>query len=1321
MAPVIPSSLSPHVCILPSPDLSELLEESGLPPLPNILQAFSPLPQVTTRTASLVPVPHSSFALRFSDLAEVEEACREPEEQRAIRTLDWISARITKRCEKWVQDVEERGEKEVGKDGRVRSPWWDELRRCAEGDIVPDKNEGWNHPVSVILAVSTTAPNPLQAITALHARQPQLPSWVDPTHLRYTVIVHPKNSPLSDEEANALFNAVKKQFGLHTYLLPLNLPSPPPPPVPVPALMPRLPPPPGPESPYISRHTGAIPPTPATANAPSIPGNPYALNTLRLEEKDIQAVLRFTREFVVMSLIPWMERCVVEWNEAYSSTRRLPSRLFSSTRRLFGSSPSPSPGPGHTSSSSVSSLPGRSGSISSANGIPTPLSQPRRLAEFCTILGDFKLAINLWESLRKESKGGSDIIPILSAPSPALQLHASNALVGIHPSIDDLPPHAQLRALLYAKANDGLFGPLGILKAEEAPSALLLAHAALLSSVRKRAFRRAGFWYTLAANRLEKCGIKPLTVYFFRKAHELYQIRPPKELSPSFWDSEGKSPTSSVEQFVDIRAGVEHPLARLLYTTGNITGAVQMFLGALRVLKSPALQTIGQLEGATEEANRSSHDRTFLDDFRVAFAHLASTEPEALKTLNLSLPLKFCQSRQSKIRFSDDSISSHPVIWEKRENQWQSFWKSKGGKERLASGRQVCAGDTFWVDLAVQNPLDADVELNNLTLILETNGPSEGPIESTVEVERVSDIVLGAKESRTIPIALKALKSGKFLISKVQYDFLGILSSTESLASRGRRLNDTLAQRQTPTYAPDVYLKVDVSPADNKLSVTFVDDGDLILKQGEIEEMKILLTNTGTKPINEVWLVLGGEEAVCIGEENERLISSSTSEIIRSKNTLGLPEPQRVPLDVPLESGSYKELSVCLHADRTGSHELLFLILYRENDSSPFHSDRLSRTFEVQPILDIAVSTTPSLSRDCPFILTVEATSSSLSSTVSITQISAISPLWKFHTVEAAQSSVSPSQKAKVVLSAEQWLDGEGKKESIDFLTQKLGDVLSGNPISSSEPPELDLFCSHIIQEPSQRYSIHTSDLWCLIEAERRQHVAEIERQQHPHIPEDSHPNIFPLYSPTSVDLAIFWEMPAQKRKGHVMVFGINLGATHGALNEIIANAENAKVKRSMYAETVREKAELLEGIRTSQWNVDVDPTVATVEGNEISHDFGKGPCHVPVSIVLRNHSPLYDARVTLKLRPGSQPTAPDLTPAHNTAPYSGRLTFRNELPPGESATVQPRLFVDRPGLYSIGPFAVDTELVIPDSKCKRSYSQQVSPSHVCIVVRQSS
>jgi len=132
------------------------------------------------------------------------------------------------------------------------------------------------------------------------------------------------------------------------------------------------------------------------------------------------------------------------------------------------------------------------------------------------------------------------MLPILSVPSPALQLHASNALLFADERMTELPPHAQLRSLLYAVRWEASIDPrdwlsedlegerwlvwaagnvsiallgdihlhsLRSFQAEEVPAALLLAHAALLTSVRKQCFRRAALWYVTAAKRLEKCGI----------------------------------------------------------------------------------------------------------------------------------------------------------------------------------------------------------------------------------------------------------------------------------------------------------------------------------------------------------------------------------------------------------------------------------------------------------------------------------------------------------------------------------------------------------------------------------------------------------------------------------------------------------------------------------------------------------------------------------------------------------------------------------------------------------------------------------------------
>jgi hypothetical protein len=139
MARVLPSSLSPHVTTVLSPDLVELFTRSSLPPLHHILQSYSPLPQgrlflhaicneeqiakvdhyrkillwfwfmwkVTTRTTNLQPVHHQSFTLRFSNLEYIEAACKEDEETRSSRFIDWLGARITRRSARWVEEFEQ--------------------------------------------------------------------------------------------------------------------------------------------------------------------------------------------------------------------------------------------------------------------------------------------------------------------------------------------------------------------------------------------------------------------------------------------------------------------------------------------------------------------------------------------------------------------------------------------------------------------------------------------------------------------------------------------------------------------------------------------------------------------------------------------------------------------------------------------------------------------------------------------------------------------------------------------------------------------------------------------------------------------------------------------------------------------------------------------------------------------------------------------------------------------------------------------------------------------------------------------------------------
>ncbi|KAG1875607.1 ER-golgi trafficking TRAPP I complex 85 kDa subunit-domain-containing protein [Suillus subalutaceus] len=1285
MARVLPSSLTPHICILPSQDLEELLQSSVLPSLHHILQSFSPLPQVTTRTTTLTTVPHASFALRFSDLTEIESACREDEEQRATRTIDWIGDRISKRCAKWVDDFEKMNDRDV-----ARTPWWDELRRCAEGDHIPARDEGWNHPMSIILAVSTTAPNPLQAITALHSRTLDFPSWVDVTHLIYTLIIHPKNSPLSDEEAGALFNAVKKQYGLHTYLLSLELPSPPPPPVSIPALVPRLPP------PTISNGSAdAVRPELKTTQ--TVP-----LNTLRMSEQDIQQTARFAREFVTMNLVPWMEKYVIEWNETvsinkfpskylteslhqYSSSRRLPSRLFSSTRRLFGTSsatPVHSSTPLHTRSSTYTAPQ----SPLSGSTIPPP-SQQRRLAEFATILGDFKLAVAVWESLRKEGKGGSDILPLLISPSPAVQLHVSHALNIIYPQSAELHSHAQLRALLYAVRwestltigdflSDTLEGERWLVwaagNAEEPPAALLLAHAALLS-VRKNAKRRAALWYFFAANRLEKCGIKPLTMYFLRRAHELSLSRPEKLLSPSFWMSENKQP-SDFEGFDAVMSGIEHPLGRLLYTTGDVPGAHH---------PSPLAQLSSHTVDITTDPSNS--DKVFLEDFQVAISHLKSISGEQARLEDVKLPLRFVVPSQTCVRLARDSVEGEQSEWETREEIWSSFWKHRG-KEKLERSGNAAVEEAFWVDITLCNPLDTEVTLANPTVIVESSSETLPGFEITSQL-RLLRILSSLPTNRAqlvvpISIAIKASKPASLVITGVAYDFLGLLPTVESLARR---------DRQSHTR-PDELLKLDVEEASQELAVAFVDDGPLVLAEGECKWMKLLISNAGSRDIGEVWVVPGAEDQIWIeplgsGEGAHAELGSATGmawKTWQSDNKIVPPTPYSIPLTEKLVTSGSTEVTVVLHAGCKRKQDLSLLFIYREAQGSPFHCTRVTRSYEVVQCLQISTASHPSHSLDHSFSLSLDLTNILSSSNVEINQVTTISASWSCSPLaELRPEPLRPSQSARISFGATSTGDCTSVNAVSAFVSRKLSNVLHGQVLAPDDPPPLELLCGHV----SQRIAVSRS-------------LA----QSHPRIPTSSHPSIFPLYNPLSVDFVVFWKIPSEQRSGHILVSDITLGASHAALRGVLEGVESAKVKRSMYAETQREKVEMLQAIRDSEWNAEMNPIVVIVkDGLVIEHDFSQGVCLTHVEFTIRNHSLSHPSRFVLRLDHCQQSSSVLSTDSvcrhHLPAPYCGRTTFRGLLEPLQTTSVLAQLCATCPGTYALSGWRLETEVGEPGTE----------------------
>jgi hypothetical protein len=88
-------------------------------------------------------------------------------------------------------------------------------------------------------------------------------------------------------------------------------------------------------------------------------------------------------------------------------------------------------------------------------------------------------------------------------------------------------------------------------------------------------------------------------------------------------------------------------------------------------------------------------DKIFLEDFRIAFQvtklsqsyvyrltrwgqHLKDTSGSEFHTAELTLPVAFFDRRLTRVRLPGDAVGGDPVAWQSREDNWTTFWKTRG-------------------------------------------------------------------------------------------------------------------------------------------------------------------------------------------------------------------------------------------------------------------------------------------------------------------------------------------------------------------------------------------------------------------------------------------------------------------------------------------------------------------------------------------------------------------------------------------------------------------------------------------------------------------
>jgi len=393
-----------------------------------------------------------------------------------------------------------------------------------------------------------------------------------------------------------------------------------------------------------------------------------------------------------------------------------------------------------------------------------------------------------------------------------------------------------------------------------------------------------------------------------------------------------------------------------------------------------------------------------------------------------------------------------------------------------------------------------------------------------------------------------------------------------------------------------------------------------------------------------------------------------SEEVFRSPNSTSNPTPSKIRIEdytgsEVLKPGGYFKLPIVYHADRVDDGNICLMFVYRlvrthlaesrnsnrpptMKDDGEFRSTRASLPVQVQPAFEISMSSKPGRGGDAAFLLGFDVENTTPSTSVKISQISTMSPSWTCHSPTdgymwvfhrfgdlklAADAVISsgdlpPSQTARVAFDVRRWEGGvEGIEGTRKYVRRKIGAVLRGEEIDPSEPPPLEVSCTHFsgvgcfltgvipsltegLPQSNPAIAFYSEDISDLVRQNKRRLVRRSLSRTYPAIPSSSYHTVFPLYNPASLDVLVFWEIPTQGRRGHVLVSGLTLGAEHGDLGGIIEEAESAKVKRSMYAETQREKVEVMRAVRGGEWNVNSNPVVVNVECElVVEHDFESG------------------------------------------------------------------------------------------------------------------
>ena len=1203
------------------------------------------------------------------------------------------------------------------------APWFAAVQQMVFGQRTIAKHESFGHPVAILLAVSSASPDPMNDFAKLYEVATQaspFPAhpYINPDTLKYYVLLHDVRTSGSDlASSKEILEQIKKTYGLHCCLLAINSAS-----------DDRVAPPTELTS-LWSSYLPAVPTSPILSS-PTPDAVPSDVARL-LDEEDVKRIKGFIRELTAQSIVPFMERYVQHMGDHLANSRKgLTNRLFGASRKLFGGVASVGAS-GDKGGSGTST----SGGLATSGGYDLqhefyPHSsieaQTRRLADFAFTIRDYKLAASMYDLGRKDFAGdkayrhaagatemfGLSHLMIMytsrSAPidvdsylAQACQEYGLRSSARANaPAVDE---NLALRAtLLYYEAYRMLSylrpAPAGLLrmsqKSDEVLAPLLLEQAALAClQLRPRpSLRKCALYLVTAAHKYQACGQKILSLRCYAQAAVVYRDK----------------------GWTLIENHIEHELGMQAYNEGDSDAAVAHLVKLLR-----------------PSANSTAEHEGFLRDVQTAYKYSGQADKDGNQLSSkeggrtLALPFPIFDNASAALRFVPESSASatsaiNEAVWERLE---QKLVDNGLGERTLPDGskkrrkrptsqtstlaRQVPIHQTFWLDVEVRNPLGTDLTIDNIHPVLTASGvkaddaDAAEPINADeFECEDAGKLTLGPFHHGSVRIAVRVKKEFKSLrVASVTFRLAETIQLTQQLAKRGKRLHATKEQRASVTYGPDVSLAVSVHGPRPTLTAKIVDPPQQMVL-GEQVRLKVLLKNEGDASIEDLRALCDQPEVATFHVEGAAPDAGLQEHITSNHLSSGAPESILDPhRHTQLEAGQEVEATLVVRPARLGDMSLAWLLPFSSQDGETYLS-RMALSTHVSPAVQVSVETQPSRGTACTHDVLIEASNQLVQDEVRLDALSVLSPHWRI-------VGDSHELRAVVIAPKQSWrgrlrVEAVGSANEEQYTATMLQDLLLSRDTRRPPPSDVKL---HLTSQMLSDAPTAALSLKMHRESRRVWRIRSL-ASAFPTMTARDRGNAFTLWEPRSLDVVVHFSIRSAAdssnldlRAGQATVYALQPGParsqiraiTHPRLDGASASAQGSQV-RSLYAETIKEKANVLQNIVSSRLALDQNPTTVYVEQLSVAAAATEQQRSVGAkkfTFVVRNFSDLYRSQVEVQLASDSTSLS-----RRDSVEWIGRKTLRCSLEPGGVA----ELVATSNGDGRVGRFDVVTETYLAAS-----------------------